>query len=128
MILPIAILRVKKKNKNIICFCHKLLIQMVGNLRAITERSSTSFLIFLNIAMEDQLVPIPFGETLKHIIDNLNVKPHFTILLHTSPEIANARQQSRNRPGEVLPPGLNQKLLDHHYNALSDISFLNKVN
>ena len=101
---------------------------MVGNLHAITERSSTSFLIFLNIAMEDQLVLTPFGDALKIIISSLDVKPHFTILLHTSPEIANKRQQSRNRPGEVIPPELNQKLLNLHYEALSDISFLNKVN
>lgn len=101
---------------------------MVGNMQAITERSSTSFLIFLDIAIDDQLVPTILGNALKLIIKCLDVRPHFTILLHTNPEIANMRQQARERPGEIIPPDLNQKLLTLHYNALSESSFTNKVN
>ena len=57
----------------------------------------------------------------------LQATPDFTILIHTTPSIANERQLSRNRPGEVIPSFLNEKLLLDHYSALQKYEFTNTV-
>ena len=57
----------------------------------------------------------------------LQATPDFTILIHTTPSIANERQLSRNRPGEIIPSFLNEKLLLDHYSALQKYEFTNTV-
>ena len=96
-------------------------------MQAITERSSTSFLIFLKIALKDNLVSPRLAKLLELSVQLVQATPDFTILIHTTPSIANARQASRNRPGEVIPSTLNEKLLLDHYGALQAHEFEHKV-